>query len=82
MTLIYLEQNDGTTFYRKSNDKKLSFWKKYGKELKYSFVYKGFTYYGGKKYQVAYFSNRLWSDEEIEKRKRNGFKGIKIYECK
>jgi len=82
MTLVYKEIGKETYFLTTDEkERPAKFWVKFAKTHGFSFVYKGFHYYEGKKYQVVVFSNKLWSEKEIERRRNNGFKGIKRYVC-
>ena len=77
-TIVY--GDGGNKYYGDYEAKPLSYWKEFGKKRGYKYLYKGFRYYAGKKDVVVVFDNVLWSDEEIDKRRNNGFLGIKVYE--
>jgi len=82
MALIYTEKNNGEVSVRIGEDRDVNQWRKLGEELGYRFFYGCHTYYKGKEQVVIIFTNRVWSDEEIERRERQGFKGIKRYRIK
>lgn len=77
VTIVY--GNGGDRYFGEYPDKPLKFWKKFGKEHNFKYLYKGYHYYDGKKKSVVVFDNKKWSREEIERRKNNGFLGIRVY---
>ena len=75
-TLVY--DNDGS--YKGSfGIKPLDYWIKKGMKDGYQFMYKGYHYSYGDKSQVVVFSNEPWDNQEIARRKGNGFLGIREY---
>lgn len=81
-TLIYKQDipYDDTEYICSVQEiKTLSFWKDYGKDLKYNWLYKGYRRWGNITDQVIIFTNRPYPKQEIERRRGNGFIGIKEY---
>ena len=77
-TLVY--QEGGELYSGKLRDRPLNFWKKFGKQNYYKYLYKGFRYYENGIVSVVVYSREKWSDEEKLRRKDNGFLGIREYE--
>lgn len=74
MTIIYIK--GGNVYLGEFKDRKISYWKKYRKT---KYMYKGYRYYGGKKDSVVVYDDVVWNMEELQRRKRNGFLGIREY---
>ncbi len=76
-TIIY---RDGTIFVKEIEaEKSASFWRKYGQEKGYKYMYKGYLYIPHGRAQVVVFDKIPWSYAVILKRKDNGFLGIRTY---
>ena len=76
-TLIY--NGDGDLLGQETKPKKLSYWIRFGKVIKYDYLYKGFHYYEGEKLGVVVYTLLPWEGTEILRRTVNGFKGIREY---
>jgi hypothetical protein len=76
-TIVY--SDGGKKYHGSQGDKELGTWKATGKAMKAKYMYKGFRYYGNKKDSVVVYDKDRWSPSEFEKRKGNGFLGIKEY---
>ena len=76
-TIVY--KNGGNVYLGKQKIQSLKFWIKKGKELNQKYLYKGYRYYNNQKDIVIVYDNDNWDKKEIEKRRKNGFLGIKKY---
>jgi len=79
-TIVY--GDGGDKYFGEHEVKPLGYWKKFGKKRGYKFLYKGYRVLGGKRDIVVVFDNELWDKKEIEKRRKNGFLGIRCYELR
>lgn len=77
-TIVYAKGGD--VYLGRHQVKDLSAWKKYGKEHNYKYLYKGFTYHGNERAQVAVFDDKVWDAQELQRRKGNGLLGIHFYD--
>ena len=78
-TIVYI--NGGEDYLGSYDNRSLDYWKQTGYIRDFKYMYKGYRYFDGNKDIVIVYTNKDWSKEEIEKRKSNGFKGIKQYIC-
>lgn len=76
-TIVYLKGGD--QYMGSQKGRSLAQWKKYGRDHRQKYLYKGFRYWDGKKNQVVVFDNKAWGLAEINRRKNNGFLGIRSY---
>ena len=76
-TIIY--RDSGNIYLGEHSMQDLSYWKWYGEQKNERYMYKGYRYLGDKKDIVIVYSRRRWNNKEVERRKSNGFKGIKEY---
>lgn len=76
-TIIY---RDGSIFVKEiETEKSASFWKKYGQEKGYKYMYKGYRHIPHGREQVVVFDKKAWSYARLLRRKDNGFLGIRTY---
>lgn len=76
-TIVY--RSGGDIYLGEMINKTLLYWKSLGKRFNQKYLYKGYRYYDNKKDSVIVFDDVLWSKDELFKRKKNGFLGIKKY---
>ena len=76
-TIIY--RKGGEVYLGEHSEQNLSYWRWYGKQKNQKYMYKGYRYSDGKKDIVIVFDNILWDISEYQKRKANGFLGIRRY---
>jgi len=77
MTIVYKE--GGNVYLGQQPDQKLSHWIQKGQQEGQKYMYKGYRYFSNQKEQVVCYTTEKWDGCEIERRTRNGFKGIKTY---
>lgn len=53
--------------------------REFGKGMKQRYMYKGYRRRGGQTQPVVVFDTKSWSNDEIARRKTNGFLGIRVY---
>jgi hypothetical protein len=80
MTIIYT--SGGDDYKGEHSTQNLSYWRWYGKQKNQKYMYKGYRYFDNKKDIVIVYDNDLWNIAEYQKRKANGFLGIKRYDLK
>ena len=79
-TIVYLK--DGDSYLGEHGDHRIDYWIKFGQDKNQNWMYKGFNYYSYTKRQVVVYSEMGWSKEEMDRRRHNGFQGIKEYYIK
>lgn len=77
MARIY--SSGGGIYLGKHTEQNLSYWKWYGKQKKQKYMYKGYEYFDGKKEIIIVYDDKLWDISEYQRRKGNGFLGIRRY---
>lgn len=80
MTIVY--RDGGKIYLGEHSIQNLSYWKWYGIQKNQKYMYKGYKYHDNKKDIVIVFDNKLWDISEYQRRKGNGFLGIRRYETK
>lgn len=78
MTIIY--RDGGKLYLGEHSEQNLSYWIWYGKQKNAKFMYKGYKYYNGEKDIVIVYDTIQWDKNEKQRRKNNGFLGIREYE--
>jgi len=76
-TIIYTF--GGETYLGEHTEQNLSYWRWYGKVKNQKYIYKGYRYFDGTKDIVIVFTTTQWNKQEKERRKNNGFLGIREY---
>lgn len=70
----------GDIYLGRMKVKSVDSWRRFGRQKGYKHLYKGFAYQGNERVQVIVFDNKVWDSQEIQKRKANGFLGIRFYD--
>ena len=70
----------GDSYLGRQGVRSVDFWRRFGRQRDYKYLYKGFAYYGNERIQVVVFDDKVWDSQEIQKRKANGFLGIRFYD--
>jgi len=76
-TLVYLDGGDKWKFFNHTDT--LPNWRIFGKERNQKYLYKGYHWFDNEREIVVVFDTKRWGDDEIARRKANGFRGIKEY---
>lgn len=79
MENIIIYKHGGEIFLGNHTTQKISYWKWYGKQKNQKYMYKGYRYFDDKKDIVIVYDDILWGISEHQKRRSNGFLGIKRY---
>jgi hypothetical protein len=77
-TLVYLD--DGDTYVGTFPSKPLKYWLEYGRKHNQKYLYKGFRRFFNSSSCVVVFSNSIWYEEEIARRRANGLLCVREYE--
>ena len=75
-TIVY---KNGSDYIGEYEDKKLAKWKQLGINLNQYWMYKGYRYWNNQRDTVIVYDTEPWDAEEINRRRNNGFLGIKEY---
>ena len=78
-TIIYREARN--VYLGEHKTQKLSYWEWYGRQKNQKYMYKGYRYFDNKRDIVIVYDDILWDISEYQKRKGNGFLGIRRYTC-
>jgi hypothetical protein len=76
-TVFYI--NGGDKYVGMTKNDTMRNWRSLAKKWNYKYIYKGYRYFDNEREQVVIFDDKCWTNAEIEKRKKNGFKGIKCH---
>jgi hypothetical protein len=76
-SIVY--KNGGEDYLGRESIKQLQYWIDRGKKLGQKFFYKGYRWSDNKSDQVIVYTTEKWDGCEIEKRRANGFLGIREY---
>lgn len=76
-TAVYIDGGNNCLGIKESH--KLSYWLEYGRKHNQKYLYKGYRWYNNKSDSVVVFDTKRWDGEEINRRKYNGFLGIREY---
>jgi len=77
-TIIYT--NGGENYLGEHSEQDLSYWRWYGTVKNQKYMYKGYRYFDGNKDIVIVYSTVQWNKQEKQRRKNNGFLGIREYQ--
>ncbi len=76
-TIVYLD--GGEHYFGRFSDIPLKDWILFGIDRNQNYLYKGYRHFDNKTDSVVVFTKERLRPDEIDKRRRNGFLGIREY---